>query len=356
MSPPVRNALAVRLTLLVALILVLLAACSTEAPPAPMSATAELAGSPVSESPMSGQGPLAPTDAEKTDTTPTNPDDTSEAQLPVDRMVIKEAQLILRTPSPETLATKSAELAARYGGFVVKSEASHVEDKVVKSDVTLRVRAESLDAALEDLRTLGEVLNESVTGEDVSAEFVDVQARLKAKRVLESRMLAIAAQANAVDDMLKVETELSRVRSDIEQLQGRSRLLRERTRLSLIRVTAQSPSQPTVGEAESFGSKLGGAFARALRLAGDVVVGLVVLAGFLTPLLVLALLAAAPVVWYVRRRRRTARAQLAAMYEAASAQPPTGPQVSPQPPNVRHAVQPSAEDPSRESSPPAAQP
>jgi hypothetical protein len=223
--------------------------------------------------------------------------------------VIKEAKLALRSPKPEALIGRSGELAQRFDGFVVKSETSHVEARVVKAEVSLRVRAEKLDAALAELRKLGEVLSESVTGQDVSAEFVDVQARLKAKRVLEERLLAIAAEAKAVEDMLKVETELSRVRSDIEQLEGRSRLLQDRARLSLIEVTAESPHQPTEPEAQSLGSKLSSGFERAWRLAGDVVVGLIVVAGVLSPLVVVVALLAAPLIWWwMRRRRRHDRA------------------------------------------------
>jgi len=231
-------------------------------------------------------------------------------KVPAPRLVIREAKLSLRTPSPQALIGRSSELTRRFDGFVVSSETSHRQGKVVKAQVSLRVRAEQLDTALAELRKLGEVLNESVTGQDVSAEFVDVQARLKAKRVLEERLLAIAAEAKAVEDMLKVETELSRVRGEIEQLEGRSRLLSDRARLSLIEVTAQSPSQPAEPEAQSFGSKLGAGFDKAVRLAGEVLVALVVMAGAVVPLAVLLTSVVLPLLWWRRRRRQRAAAAL----------------------------------------------
>jgi Flp pilus assembly protein TadB len=221
------------------------------------------------------------------------------------KLIIKEATIKIRTASPRSVIDASNGLAQRYGGFVVKSETAAVEQSAIQANVTLRVRAERLDAALAELRTLGEVLSESVSGEDVTAEFIDVQARTKAKQVLEQRLLAIAATAAKVEDMLKVETELSRVRSEIEQLEGRSKYLQDRARLSLIHVTAVSPSQAYEPGAESFGSKMRGAFGRARDVSVAIAVALVVVAGFFLPLAVVGLVALVPVgIWWRRKRRR----------------------------------------------------
>jgi hypothetical protein len=265
--------------------------CSLDAPPPPDTAVAQAE-------------PQVAVAQEKLRRAPEAP------EIAAPRLVIREAKLSLKTPSPQALIDRSAKLARSFGGFVVSSETSHIQGKVVKAEVSLRVRAEHLDTALAELRKLGEVLRESVTGEDVSAEFVDVQARLKAKRVLEERLLAIATEAKAVEDMLKVETELSRVRADIEKLEGRSHLLSDRARLSLIQVTAQSPSQPTAPEAQSFGSKLGAGFERAVQLSGEVLIGLVVVAGAIIPLAVALASVVVPLLWWRRRRRRRAAAAL----------------------------------------------
>jgi hypothetical protein len=144
-----------------------------------------------------------------------------------------------------------------------------------------------------------------VSGEDVTAELIDVQARTKAKQVLEQRLLAIAATAGKVEDMLKVETELSRVRSEIEQLEGRSKYLQDRAKLSLIHVTAVSPHQRSEPGAESFGSKMGGALRRALNAAGETTAGLVVVAGVFLPLGVLGMIfVLPPVIWWRSKKRK----------------------------------------------------
>jgi hypothetical protein len=247
-----------------------------------------------------------PAQAEPAPTAAKVADAPSPAEPAQPRLVIQEATLKLRTATPRSVIQVSAELARRYDGFVVKSETSTVAESALQADVTLRVRADRLDAALADLRKLGEVMSESISGQDVTAEFVDVQARFKAKQVLEQRLLAIAAGAGKVEDMLKVETELSRVRSEIEQLEGRSKYLQDSARLSLIHVTAVSPSQPVEPRAESFWSRMRVAFWRGKDVAVELLAALVVMAGFFLPLLVLGAIFILPAAYWWRRRRRRA--------------------------------------------------
>jgi hypothetical protein len=242
------------------------------------------------------------------------------------RLVIREATLKLRTPHPNKVVEAAPGLAQRFEGFVVRSELSRVGETSVQADVLLRVSAERLDAALGELRKLGEALSESITGEDVTAEFIDVEARLKAKRVLEERLLAIATASGKIDDMLKVESELARVRGEIEQLEGRSRYLEQSARLSSIHVTAVSPSQPNEAAGESFSSKMSTAWSRAGTGATEVAATLVVLAGVLVPLVLVGLLVAPPIVIARRRwRRRRQRKLEQAMTPDPAPAPPAGP-------------------------------
>ncbi len=233
------------------------------------------------------------------------PTTANPSNAPAERLVIKDAKLRLGTPHPARLVEAAPALARKYGGFVVKSETRGVGGAAVEAEIVLRVNAERLDAALAELRRFGEVLSESITGQDVTAEYVDVEARLKAKRVLEQRLLALASASTRVEDMLKVETELGRVRSEIEQLEGRSRYLQESARLSAIEVSAVSPSQPSEPGGESFGSKMKRAWSRAWNACTDVAAGLLILVGVLLPIALAGLLALTPLwLWYRRSRRR----------------------------------------------------
>src|SRR5262245_51761259 len=147
------------------------------------------------------------------------------------RMVVRSANLELRSSEPRIIADRAAEVAAAVGGFVLSSELRAEGESVRESVVELRVPEASFEAALRRLRSLGTVLQETVQGQDVSEEFVDVSARLQARRTLEARLLSLVTSSSQLKDVLLVEEQLARVRSEIEQHEGRVRFLQERTNM-----------------------------------------------------------------------------------------------------------------------------
>jgi len=111
------------------------------------------------------------------------------------------------------------------GGYVDSAEVDHAEGRVLSANLVLRVPVEKLTGFLRGATGLGRVTHESLSTTDVSTEYYDIEARLKSARKLESRLLElVGAETNAVKDLLEVERELARVRSQIEQLEGRIRM------------------------------------------------------------------------------------------------------------------------------------
>src|SRR5262245_59294610 len=199
------------------------------------------------------------------------------------RMVIRSANLELRGTEPARVADRAAEVATAVGGYVLSSELRAEGDRVRESVVELRVPEASFEVTLRQLRSLGTVLQENVRGQDVSEEFVDVSARLQARRTLEARLLTLVTGSSALKDVLLVEEELARVRSDIEQQEGRVRFLRERTNMAGIALAVQAPLQPL-----ALASVLSARMSKATRNAGEVAISICELLigaiGFVLPL------------------------------------------------------------------------
>ncbi len=109
--------------------------------------------------------------------------------------------------------------------------------------MTLRVPAEKFDETLNEIRkTSNRVIVETVKGEDVTEEFIDIEARLKTKKALEEQFLEIMKRSNSVEDALNVQRELAEVRGEIEQIEGRKRFLENQASLSTIKIKLQSPT------------------------------------------------------------------------------------------------------------------
>jgi hypothetical protein len=86
------------------------------------------------------------------------------------------------------------------------------------------------------------VIVESVKGEDVTEEFIDIEARLKTQKALEAQFLEIMKRSNSVEDALNVQTEIARVRGEIEKIEGRKRFLESQASLSTIKIKLQTPA------------------------------------------------------------------------------------------------------------------
>lgn len=143
-----------------------------------------------------------------------------ERVAPSKRYIVRSAQIKLQVLSVARSLDALAKLAARFKGFVSDSSMDTEEGSTPSGSVTLRVPADDLDAAVEQILKLGTVLSKAVKGEDITREFVDTAARLRNLRREEDQYLRIMAMAKTVKDVLPVAKELARVRGEVERTQG----------------------------------------------------------------------------------------------------------------------------------------
>jgi len=142
----------------------------------------------------------------------------------------------------------------------------------------LRVPVASLEPLMDRFAGAGKTRSRSVSAEDVTDYYFDLEGRLRNKRILEERYRDYLRKAQSVEDMLAVEARLSETTNDIERLEGAFRDLGDRIdlatlSLSLRAAKAADPSRPTLGE--SLGRLFAG-LADAFRVAVVALVGLVV--------------------------------------------------------------------------------
>jgi hypothetical protein len=167
-----------------------------------------------------------------------------DAQYNTDRKIIRNAEIDIEAESPEKSQQMITSIAEMKGGFVVESQQSMSDIKAANRDIvamTLRVPSDKFGEALEEVRKSGSrVLSESVKGEDVTEEFIDVEAQLKAKKALEAQFMEIMKRASRVEEALEVQSELADVRSEIEKVEGRKRFLENKSSLSTIKIRLQT--------------------------------------------------------------------------------------------------------------------
>ncbi len=285
-------------TLLVLVLTVLLTACSLvpmEAPGArptdrgPVAPSLPLVANQSADEKSAAAGAAAPAPAsgEAEGTAPS-----------LDRRVITDVKLNLSVDDAVGAAHRAEQVAEQYGGFVAGSTIRDSGDHR-EANLTLRVPADSLSLALADLRRLArKVTDESRTTQDVTEEYTDVESNLRNLQATEARLLTLMDKASGVNEVLAIQRELTGIRGQIERLEGRRRVLENRTSLASVALQlAESPGLPRDGWNPV--RDLGDALAALGRLAQRVATAAIWVIAFLPVYGV----PAAVGVWWLRRRR-----------------------------------------------------
>lgn len=165
----------------------------------------------------------------------------STADVRSDRMLIWSAKLTVEVGSIDEAVAAAQALAERTGGFV--EQKSFTAENAAR--LVLRIPAQSFKTALSDMEELGSVTARDIEGEDVTEQYIDVEARLKNKIVLRDRLTQLLAKATAVKDILAIETELNRVQADIDSMQGRIKSLKSRVDFATVRLNLER--KPVLG-------------------------------------------------------------------------------------------------------------
>lgn len=152
-----------------------------------------------------------------------------------EQRIIKNGNITAKVDSAEETAGKISDIAGRFEGFVQSSNIYESSTGAKSGTVIIRVPVDGFEAAFSEIKTLTTfVISESVSGQDVTEQYVDLQSRLKNKQAEEEQYLDILERAVNIEDILMVTERLSRVRQEIEQLQGRLNYLENMTDMSTI--------------------------------------------------------------------------------------------------------------------------
>jgi len=243
-------------------------------------------------------------------------DAANAASQAIERKIIRNANLTVEVTSPPESQRKISTIAESHQGFVVTSEATQrtTEDAskpLITVNLVVRVPAAQFNQTMEEIRALGaRIIQEKTTGQDVTEEFMDLEARIKNQKALETQFLEIMKRAAKVEDALNVQRELAEVRTEIEKLEGRKRFLENQASLSTITVTLQSPTQ--IVNAAGFWYSIKSAFSDGVEAATAIVLFLIRLVIALLPILIFIVLPIALIARFISKRmgrRRLAKAR-----------------------------------------------
>jgi hypothetical protein len=223
------------------------------------------------------------------------------AQDEFDRKIVKTAELGIRAEDVRRDAARAQEVASRFGGSIISSQTYRADDSVY-AELVISVPSGEFEQVLDELRGLGEeVTTDTISGKDVTEEYVDLQSRERNLLAAEQTLLDLYDRADDVQDALSIQRELTEVRGQIELVQGRIKYLDQRSdyaQISLsIRPVASPPKPPPAWDPSLVVARAWTASLAVLQTLATAVLSTLVFGWWLAPLFLVG-------TWWMRRRLR----------------------------------------------------
>ncbi len=255
---------------------------------------------------------VTPEDDVQSAVAPVPPPPGEELKAPenVGPMIVQTASLNILATNYDEASALIDKLAAAHGGYVEKLDAKAQTGNARELSASLRIPTKQLDGFLADVRRLGHVEEETRSNEEVSEQYVDLQARLKSARATEQRLIELlGTRTGKLQDVLEAERELARVRGEIESMQGESAILVHRVNYATVQVDLSEEYRQVLGSGPvATGMKIRNAMVEGFRNLRDGAVGLLVFLFAVGPSLLFWLAILLVPGWFVWKRFR-ARAQ-----------------------------------------------
>lgn len=188
--------------------------------------------------------------------------------LPAQRMVIKTAALAVRVRDVSAAFARAVQLAETSGGYVQSSTQS--EEGGDQADVTIRVPSNGFLPLLASLGALGTVTTKTVSGEDVTQEYYDLDAELSNQMEVRTRLLQLLKQSVKVTDAIAVEEQLERVGANVNRIKGRMKYLQTMASLCTVTVTLYGEERPAASDGFLNWGLVGHGFWRAAQVLVNV--------------------------------------------------------------------------------------
>ncbi len=223
----------------------------------------------------------------------------------VEHQIARKAEITVKVPDVAQAAGRLRTIADAHRGTITEE---HLRTGgSTSSTVTLSVPADQLDAALNETAGLGEVINRTVSSEDVTTQVADLDARIRTMRESIARMQALMQRAGTVAEIAHVESELTKRQAELEALLAKQKVLSQRVAQSPVSVRLVTDEKAVTVEPPRTG------FLAGLRIGwtalGSLLTGLLTVVGALIPLLAPVAVVVAPLVWWLRRRRAQRQAE-----------------------------------------------
>ena len=175
----------------------------------------------------------------------------------VNRKIIKNGNIQFETS--DIIATRKAigKIVADAKGYVAQDNSTNYDNKT-EVRIQIRIPAGSFDVVMNKVSEKADLIeSKNVTTQDVTAEFIDIEARIRTKKELENRYKSLLNKANTVTEILTIEKELGVLRAEIESIEGRMKFLSDNVDFSTLDIVFHERTGSEFGFGSKFKAAIG---------------------------------------------------------------------------------------------------
>ena len=220
----------------------------------------------------------------------------------IETKIIKTAYLTVEVPDVTGSLESLKTLAISKGGYLSSSSIDRNYNNQLTGNVVLRVPQAEFESTLAGVKALGTVKSASTQGEDVTEQYVDLQAQKTSYQNQLAQYNAIMKQSTRVEDIIKVQEQIDRVQTELDRLEGRLNYLNSRIDFSTITVNLQEPTPVGGDTGHSFISTLNEGIAGFIGMID----ALIIIFFTILPLIILGGIGYGIYHWYKGRKGQTA--------------------------------------------------
>ncbi|MDF2547172.1 MAG: hypothetical protein K0R93_2070 [Anaerosolibacter sp.] len=232
------------------------------------------------------------------------------------RKIIKSANVQIETQSFDEVTSGILDRTKKLDGYVENSnisgrrgnEKTDIQNR--RAYITIRIPEHAFESFLLTVEKMGNVIGSQTRGEDISGQYFDTEARLKALQIQEERLLEILKKAQAVKDIIELERELSELRYQIENLTGTIRKWDSLVNYATIEIEVIEVQKMTEGDSDVFMVSIKRGFNDSVEMVGRMIKGLIILLTMLLPFILVMI----PLVFLYVFLKRKLKAKWTAIY------------------------------------------
>jgi len=218
----------------------------------------------------------------------TLPVSSNEKTTPIlNRMIVRTGIMNIEVEQFDDTEKKVTETANKFSGYITNSSSNLNAGGKEHGSISVRIPSDKFEVFISEVSAFGKVMSQNISGNDVTEEYIDLEARQRTQKELENRLLQLLSEKTAkLTDVVEVEQKLSNVRENIERTEGRMKFLKDQSAFSTLTISLFEPSLLQTSSGGGFFYEIGEGFKRGIEGFTEVLSWLITFIISFSPLLV----------------------------------------------------------------------